>query len=267
MLMEFRLERFGPPFSRWLAWTGCLLLFLATAFNVDSHPVLAQTDQRKYLEDPFGSDHAWFLAQAVDAANRKLSHELSGESWKQAVVDACDLYIQLQLDPVVAQSPTLQGKQRKLRAILKRCQSKLEREPSPWSATPEKTGSTAADNAVSVDPLGRPLSPKIETTGDSAGENSAEISLAAWEAESNHWKMVYQMAPGPGQILSRSGGAVVGDGANLVRLIQTTVTPHTWDVNGGPSTILYYQRVHSLVVRAPWMTHQETERRLGQLRN
>lgn len=272
-------------FSRWSKSIGFLLL-LCFGTGFACVPLAAQTEARKPIEDPFGTEHLWFLARAVDAANRKLSHELTGEAWEQAVVDACDLYVLLKRNPSIAQSPTLQGKLRKLRAVLKNCQTDLENNlsfsgsrradakraslgaaPVPAAARESESPKPSSGTSLATDPLGRALLPPKASQEETRNNTSGEAQLLEWEAESAHWKMVYQLAPGPGQILSRSGGAVVGDGSNLIQLIQTTVTPHTWDVNGGPSTIQYYQRVHALVVRAPWMTHLETERRLGQLRD
>ncbi len=55
------------------------------------------------------------------------------------------------------------------------------------------------------------------------------------------------------------GGAAVDDGAGLVELIQRTISPDFWDVNGGPGTIVYYRQWHVLVIRAT----PEIHRRVG----
>ena len=53
-----------------------------------------------------------------------------------------------------------------------------------------------------------------------------------------------------------AGGGVVGDfGPDLVDLIQRTISPRFWDVNGGPGTIVYYRPLYCLVVRATGEIH------------
>lgn len=60
---------------------------------------------------------------------------------------------------------------------------------------------------------------------------------------------------GPASLFSQQGGGAFGggradDGEALVELIQRTIHPDFWDVNGGPGTIMYYAPLHALVVRA-----------------
>src|SRR5690606_36981616 len=47
----------------------------------------------------------------------------------------------------------------------------------------------------------------------------------------------------------RGGGAVRDYGETLVELIQNTISPEHWDVNGGPGSIVYWPNLHVLVVR------------------
>ena len=51
------------------------------------------------------------------------------------------------------------------------------------------------------------------------------------------------------------GGAATDEGLQLIELIQRTITPEFWDVNGGPGTIVYYAPLHALVVRATAGVH------------
>lgn len=86
---------------------------------------------------------------------------------------------------------------------------------------------------------------------------------------------------GLGQVIpggnARPGGAAIGGaqvgasqqidlGQELVELIQKVIATPTWDVNGGPSSIVYYRNFHALVVRAPAEVHGEIGNVLGQLR-
>jgi hypothetical protein len=52
--------------------------------------------------------------------------------------------------------------------------------------------------------------------------------------------------PGPGG----AGGPDDDYGPSLVELIQTTIAPDTWDVNGGLGSIYYWRNQHALVIRA-----------------
>lgn len=55
-------------------------------------------------------------------------------------------------------------------------------------------------------------------------------------------------------------------GPQLVQLIQRTISPPSWDVNGGLSTIRYWRPGMALVVRAPQSIHEEISPLAGQLR-
>ena len=55
-------------------------------------------------------------------------------------------------------------------------------------------------------------------------------------------------------------------GRDLVALIQATISPSSWDVNGGHSSIRYWRPGMALVVRAPQGVHSQVSPLLGQLR-
>lgn len=60
---------------------------------------------------------------------------------------------------------------------------------------------------------------------------------------------------------------VGGDyGPQLIDLIQRTISPRSWAVNGGASTIQYWRPGMALVVRAPQDVHAEIGPLVGQLR-
>ena len=54
----------------------------------------------------------------------------------------------------------------------------------------------------------------------------------------------------------RGGAAVRDSGQELVDLIQTTIAPDSWDVNGGPGSIVYYQPLRVIVVRQTDRVHE-----------
>jgi hypothetical protein len=53
------------------------------------------------------------------------------------------------------------------------------------------------------------------------------------------------------------GGGSQDDGQALVELIQATIAPQSWDVNGGPGTIKYWPAWHVLVVRQTDDVHEQ----------
>ena len=63
-----------------------------------------------------------------------------------------------------------------------------------------------------------------------------------------------------------SGQQNAGDyGPDLVELIQKTISPRSWDVNGGPGVIRYWPAQHSLIITAPQETHDKVNDVLRQL--
>jgi hypothetical protein len=66
---------------------------------------------------------------------------------------------------------------------------------------------------------------------------------------------------------NRPGAAATVDyGPDLVELIQQTISPATWDINGGNGSIVYFAPLQVIVVSAPATTHDQIGDVLGQLR-
>jgi hypothetical protein len=55
-------------------------------------------------------------------------------------------------------------------------------------------------------------------------------------------------------------------GQDLVDLIHNVIAPRTWDVNGGPGSVVYFRNFRVLVVRAPAEVQTQVGDVLGQLR-
>ena len=53
------------------------------------------------------------------------------------------------------------------------------------------------------------------------------------------------------------GGGPQDNGQDLVDLIEATIAPQSWDVNGGPGTIRYWPAWHVLVVRQTEEVHEQ----------
>ena len=74
-------------------------------------------------------------------------------------------------------------------------------------------------------------------------------------------------SPLSGENLGRGGNAVAEDhGDELVELIQRTISPDIWDVNGGEASIYYYRPLHALVITAPGGVHRQTGNALNRIR-
>jgi hypothetical protein len=61
------------------------------------------------------------------------------------------------------------------------------------------------------------------------------------------------------------GSAELDNGQALVDLIQKTIAPSTWDVNGGPGSIYYWQPHRALIVRQTGEVHEQVNDALRQL--
>jgi len=76
----------------------------------------------------------------------------------------------------------------------------------------------------------------------------------------------------PGVFGAVNNNAVVGQsqtfdyGQDLVDVIHAVVQPPTWDINGGPGSVVYFRTYRVLVVTAPSEVHSEIGDLLGQLR-
>jgi len=64
---------------------------------------------------------------------------------------------------------------------------------------------------------------------------------------------------------SHSGGGA-GPAQELIDLIQTTIAPESWAVNGGKGTMMFYQPQNLLVVRQTAEAHEQLGSTLRQLR-
>lgn len=73
------------------------------------------------------------------------------------------------------------------------------------------------------------------------------------------------MSMGPGGAIG--GGAAMADFATLMTLIQTTIEPDSWLMNGGNSTIMEFPSNLSIVVNAPQTTHEAIKELLEALRS
>lgn len=134
------------------------------------------------------------------------------------------LYRELLSDPRLAGSPTLRKYKARLWRRLVDIEHELERQRSYAEGDPRR-------DAVAV-----------QLTINAASLASPARTLAAY---------------GPPDASALGGAAVADEGWALVALIQQTIRPEFWDVNGGPGTIVYYAPLKVLVVRATSELHHQ----------
>ena len=160
----------------------------------------------------------------------KLEATASTEAERVATIyEMLPLYREIASDPRRLASPTLERYRIQLRSRLMQIQARLKRKLAR-----EKSGPP------------RPVS----------------LAEATTDAIIDQMSLVGASAGGPSQLFSSRGafgGAAVRPdyGLALVDLIQTTIQPDSWDVNGGPGTIVYYAPLHALVVRATSEVHHK----------
>lgn len=103
---------------------------------------------------------------------------------------------------------------------------------------------------------------------EQAQRETAERQFVALAA--SQYELAGGATVGPSQALhavSARGGAGAGDrGEELVDLITKTIAPDTWDINGGPGSIVYYQNLQVLVVRQMGEVHGDVAGLLDGLR-
>ena len=98
-------------------------------------------------------------------------------------------------------------------------------------------------------------------------ESADAISVAAADSLAESLSLLDQSQGGPGRLLSFGGAAGTIDwGPDLIDLIERTINPSFWDVVGGPGTIIYYQPLQCLVVRATAEVHGNVGGLLGDVR-
>jgi hypothetical protein len=180
-----------------------------------------------------------------------------------AIEDLCDLYEELKQDPRLSTSAVLQGYKAKYYGRLQRLKRELEGEikrrerqtPVP-SASQLPAGAFPEKGDVPTDP------------------SMLEAEAAGSFAE--QFPLLFAASGGPTPLFwyagGRYGGGRYGGGANgdygddLIRLIQRTIKPEFWDVNGGPGSIYFYRPLNALVIRATSEVHHELGGALDGLR-
>jgi hypothetical protein len=161
------------------------------------------------------------------------------------------LYREVKRDPRLAVSAPLQeAKSRlwsRLTRIKKDVQAKLKREGKPDDTLTDEEVLALAD----LEFVAQSLADHFALTGATSGGPAAVLA---------------QANPQPGSAGALGGGMAFDYGPSLVDLIQRTIVPDFWDVNGGPGTIVYYRPLMCLVVSATSDVHHRLGGTFGALR-
>lgn len=156
------------------------------------------------------------------------------EERAEAVKGICRLYSEIMADPRLEDSDTLKSYKGKLWSRMTRVRDRLERE--------------------------------LDREADSARRRYAPEELAALEQAgvqlASQINQIHATMGGPAYFFDQTGGAfgggmVMDHSQELIDLIQRTIKPDHWDVNGGPGSIMYYRPVMALVISATSEIHND----------
>lgn len=150
-----------------------------------------------------------------------------------AIRDLCELFLEIKRDPRLPDQPALLGYKAKVWTRLDRVKKELKR--------------YVKDDAKSQ---------AVKSSTDKQRDHGAEVSRSL----SEQLLMINQSSGGPANMVtfasgSWGGGSVADNAAQLIELIQKTIAPETWDVNGGNGAIFFYAPLNALVVRATSEVH------------
>lgn len=149
-----------------------------------------------------------------------------------AAYDMAYLFVLIQLDPRLPDSPTLAEFQSRLRSRLMKIKQDVQRDLDRQRRTGGEPATASAQNSQTA-----------ESQDTSQDDRDSKAGALGGGAGPPDW--------GPG----------------LVELIERTIAPEFWDVNGGPGTIYYYYPLKVLVVRATSEIHHRVGGALTGLRD
>jgi hypothetical protein len=165
------------------------------------------------------------------------------------VVRLIDLYREMAAHPKRDMSVSLTELGLSVRSRLEKVSEEIERQTAR-SAQAAKKNEVQRIRAIpaSVMPQTRVLAQQIGVPGGAANAPGAQQAAAQ---------------PAAAQAVAAT---TIDYGPELVELIQATISPATWDINGGNGSVVYFAPLRVLVVSAPGTVHNRIGGVLGQLR-
>lgn len=216
--------------------TVCISLLSAGLACADEKTTADKINGRRFVD----------IERDMIAAMRKETTAQTFAERAEAIQSLAELHREIVRDARFATSDTLKEFRGKIAVRLISVKSQLQRKLANQTNAARR----------------RPHSPALPADNLSATEIetviSANVALAAMSMS------------GPAQTFAQVGGARGGgirdDGQALVELIEATINPKFWDVNGGPGSIIYFAPLRCLVVRATDEVHQNVGGVVGALR-
>lgn len=215
-----------------------LLLMFVTAGEKSTHQI--DLDEQRTLHEINLDVKAFFKRETVAKEDG---------TWMASIRDICTLYHTIKRDPRLSDSRLLQGYKAKVWARMK----KIEKELVALKRSEER-----AQKANSKSNRSKQNLPKTQLASQWVPNEIDETQRFLAE----QLTMLNAGSGGPSTVVGFANGAWGGGTINdysddLIRLIQTTIEPDFWDINGGPGTIYYYRPLHALVIRATSTVHEK----------
>lgn len=158
-----------------------------------------------------------------------------------AIRDLCTLAIEVRFHPRFEESLMMQTLKKRICSRLDKIARKSARKYRNRNLSDDQILLSEATEEPDVDLL---LSQNMELAGFSSG---GPLSFFSQTHGAN------------------GGGIIEANADDLIRLIQSTIEPSFWDVNGGVGTIIFYAPLNALVVRATEEIHYKIGGSLSQL--
>ena len=223
-------------------------IFLAVVLSVSGSPESStQADTTASAKAPAApvARTGRELADAAHAALRKWA-KASDKEADAAARDLLGIFCELQQDTRLARST-----RETLRTTVRSRLYKLS----------TKTGKLIANDKINKD--------KADSKSSDRESRDATVkSVAATGIPRPLAQVGAAVGGGGGAGFGGQGGAQnapADNGQALVDLIQNTISPKSWDVNGGNGSIYYWQQQHAIVVRATGDVHADISDALEQL--
>jgi hypothetical protein len=215
----------------------------------------------------------------VNAAIKQARLARSMNQKKAAIFDLVDIHGEIVGDARFQESETLHHLRGRVASVLIDFKTELTRQARnnqlrkaarPRSANaPGDAAIDAASDAVS-DAMGEAMGDQILLVSSSLGGPVSLLQqqrpLAYEDSSRKDRQGSFGRADGAAALGAGGGGVVSDDGPGLISLIQRTIRPEFWDVNGGPGTIIYWDTWHCLIVRATAEVHHQIGGLAGGLR-
>ncbi|MBM4002911.1 MAG: hypothetical protein FJ295_06415 [Planctomycetes bacterium] len=240
---------------------GQLVLALCLTINVEPSTVTEPSPSVKNLRD--------FELQ-VNATIKQARLARSMNQKKAAIFDLVDLHREIVGDTRFQESDTLRHLRGRVASVLIDFKSDLTRQARNGQLRKTARPPAAGDvHDAASDAVGDAMRDQIRLVSGSLGGPVSLLqpqSRLPYDDSSRIDRQRNEGSVGGATAQGAGGGVVSDDGPGLISLIQRTIRPEFWDVNGGPGTIIYWDTWHCLIVRATAEVHHQIGGLAGGLR-